>query len=191
MVPQDISLEIVHLWIVEGGIVCDLKVAEWMASSSSLFIGIDESTKSTKRSFLELGGQMCSTDPDLHIWCVTLTVQSKTEQEVVSLSVEKMLELIFDEFQLINEIQHDWGLQESRIYEIMTVTFDLTPANTSWLGVLGKKLKELCKAAWEEDKASGTISDWLGLVTDLPPLLIEKGCEDHLTALISTEFAKR
>jgi len=25
--------------------------------------------------------------------------------------------------------------------------------------------------------------DWLGPVTDLPPLLIEKGCEDHLTAL--------
>jgi len=33
----------------------------------------------------------------------------------------------------------------------MTVTFDLTAANTSWLGGLGKKLKELCKAAWEED----------------------------------------
>jgi len=42
-----------------------------MASSSSLFIGIDESTKST-RSFveLEIGGQLHSTDPDLHIWCV-------------------------------------------------------------------------------------------------------------------------
>jgi len=49
MVPQDISCETVHRLIVEGGIVCDLKVAEWMASSSSLFIGIDESTKSTKR----------------------------------------------------------------------------------------------------------------------------------------------
>ena len=73
----------------------------------------------------------------------------------------------------------------------MTVMFDLTSANTSQLGGLGKKLKELHKAVWEEDKASGTIPDWLGLVTDLPPLLIEKGCEDHLTALISIEFAKR
>jgi len=72
----------------------------------------------------------------------------------------------------------------------MMMKFDLTPANTSWLGGLGKKLKELLKAAWEEDKASGTIPDWLAPVTDLPPLLIEKGCEDHLTALISTEFAK-
>jgi len=34
--------------------------------------------------------------------------------------------------------------------------------------------KELQKAAlWEEDKASGSIPDWLGLVSDLPPLLIE------------------
>jgi len=31
--------------------------------------GIDESTKSTKRSFveIEIGGQLHSTDPDLHI----------------------------------------------------------------------------------------------------------------------------
>jgi len=34
MEPQDISCETVHRLIVEGGIVCDLKVAEWMASSS-------------------------------------------------------------------------------------------------------------------------------------------------------------
>lgn len=75
----------------------------------------------------------------------------------------------------------------------MTVMFDLISANTGWLGGLAKKLKELRKATWEEDKASGSIPDWLGPVTDLdlPPLLIEKGCEDHLTALISTEFAKR
>jgi len=142
----------------------------------------------TKRSFveIEIGGQLRSTDPDLHIWCVPLTVK-----EVVSHSAEKMLELILDEFQQINEIQLDQGIHQSRIYEIMMVTFDLTSANTGWLGGLGKKLKELRKAAWEEDKASGTIPDWLGLVTDLPPMLIEKGCEDHLTALISTEFAKR
>jgi len=105
MAPQDISCETVNQSIVEGGIVCDLKVAEWMASSSSLFIGIDdESTKSTKRSFveIEIGGKLCSTDPDLHIWCVPQTVK-----EVVSHSTEKMLELILDEFQRINEILHD------------------------------------------------------------------------------------
>jgi len=55
----------------------------------------------------------------------------------------------------------------------MMVMFDLTSANTSCLGGLDKKLKELCKAAWEEDKASGTIPDWLVPVTDIPPLLIE------------------
>jgi len=54
-----------------------------------------------------------------------------------------MLELILDEFQRINEIQCDQGLHQSQIYEIMTVLFDLTSANTSWLGGLGKKLKEL------------------------------------------------
>jgi len=69
-----------------------------MASLSSLFIGINESTKSTKRSFveLEIGGQLHSTNPDLHIWCVLLTIK-----EVVSHSAEKMLELILDEFQQI------------------------------------------------------------------------------------------
>jgi len=86
--PQDISHETVHQSIVEGGIVCDLKVVEWMASSSSLFIGIDESTKSTKRSFvgIEIGGQLCSTDPDLHIWSVPLTVK-----EAVEISVQTFL----------------------------------------------------------------------------------------------------
>jgi len=120
-----------------------------MDSSSSLFIRIDESTKSTKRSFvgIEIGGQLRSTDPDLHIWCVPLTVK-----EVVSDSAEKMLELILDEFQQINEIQQDQGLHQSQIYKIMTLMFDLTSANTSQLGGLGKKLKELCKAAWEKDK---------------------------------------
>jgi len=43
----------------------------------------------------------------------------------------------------------------------MMVKFDLTSANTGWLGGLGKKLKELRKAEWEEDKTSGTIPDWL------------------------------
>jgi len=62
---------------------------------------------------------------------------------------------------------------------------------TGWLGGLGKKLKELHKATWEEDKVSRSIPNWLGPVTDLPPLLIEKGCEDNLTVLVSTEFAKR
>jgi len=108
MVPQDISRETVNQSIVEGGIVCDLKLAEWMASSSSLFIGIDESTKSTKRSFVEIGGELHSTDPDLHIWCVPLIVK-----EVVCHSAEKMLELILDEFQRINEIQCDQGLHQS------------------------------------------------------------------------------
>jgi len=37
MVPQDISHETVHQSSVEGGIVCDLKVAEWMASLSTLY----------------------------------------------------------------------------------------------------------------------------------------------------------
>jgi len=85
-----------------------------------------------------------------------------------------MLELILDEFQQINDIQHDQGLHQSQIYAIMMVTFDLTSSNTSQLGGLGKKLKELCKAVWEEDKASGSIPDWLGPVTDLPPRLQSK-----------------
>jgi len=70
-------------------------------------------------------------------------------------------------------MQHDQGLHQ--IYQTMMVTFDLTSSNTSWLGGLGKKLKELHKATWEEDKASGSIPCWLGPVTDIPPLLIEKG----------------
>jgi len=56
-----------------------------------------------------------------------------------------MLELILDEFQQIKEIQRDQGLHQSRIYEIMTVMFDLISANTHWLGGLGKKLKEKLK----------------------------------------------
>jgi len=43
----------------------------------------------------------------------------------------------------------------------------------------------------QEDKASRSISGWLGPVTDIPPLLIEKGYEDHLTVLISTKFTKK
>jgi len=39
------------------------------------------------------------------------------------------------------------------------VTFDLTSAKTGWLGGLGKKLKELQKAVWEEEKACGSIPD--------------------------------
>jgi len=72
----------------------------------------------------------------LHIWCVPLTLK-----EVVAHPTEKMLELILDAFQQINEIQCDQGLHQSQIYEIMTVKFDLTSANTSWLDGLGKKLR--------------------------------------------------
>jgi len=85
-IPHDISCETVHQSIVEGGIVCDLNLAEWMASSSSLFIGIDESTKSTKRSFveIEIGGQLHSTDSDLCIWCVPLTVKEVVSHSTMS-----------------------------------------------------------------------------------------------------------
>jgi len=42
----------------------------------------------------------------------------------------------------------------------------------------------------KSDNRRRLLGHWLGPVTDLPPLLIEKGCEDYLTMLISTEFAK-
>jgi len=47
-----------------------------------------------------LSAQLHSTDPNLHIWCVPLTMK-----EVVSHLAEKMLVLILDEFQKINESQ--------------------------------------------------------------------------------------
>jgi len=93
-------------------------------------------------------------------------------KEVVSHSTEKMLEIILDEFQQINVIQAGQGLHQSllnlrdmtQIYGIMTVMFDLTSANTGLLGGLGKKLKELCKAVWEEDKAMEAFMIGLGLL---------------------------
>jgi hypothetical protein len=172
--------------------VHDLWLAEQMAASSSLFIGIDESSKVTGRSFveIEIGGRLRNEDSSSAPWCSPLAVR-----EMVSHTAEKMIEVIEDEFQRINEIQRERGLHESRIYEVKTIIFDLTSSNTGRLGGLGQKLKELRKAVWEHDKAANTIPDWLkgtsGAAPDLPPLLIEKGCEDHLTALISTEFAKR
>jgi len=59
------------------------------------------------------------------------------------------------------------------------VMFDLTSANTRWLGGLDKKLKELCKAAWEEDKVSGSIPDWL------PQQHLHQYCQLTIVAMVA------
>jgi len=105
-----------------------------------------------------------------------------------------MLEVISDEFERINKIQRARGLHKSRIYEIGSITFDLTSANTGRLGGLGKKLKNLRESKWKSDKEANNIPyrfKETGSVANVPQLLVEKGCEDHLVALISNEFVKR
>jgi len=54
-------------------------------------------------------------------------------------------------------------------------------------------LENLHKEAWDKDKLAGKIPVWLKganqEVSENPPPLVEKGCNDHLAALISGEFA--
>jgi len=50
---------------------------------------------------------------------------------------------------------------------------------------------------WENNKAANKIPSWLRDenqqvdAASVPPLMIEKGCEDHLAVLISNDFAQR
>jgi len=77
----------------------------------------------------------------------------------------------------------------------MSITYDLTSSNTGCLGGLHVKLENLHKEEWDKDKLAGKIPAWLKganqEVSENPPPLVEKDCNDHLAALISCEFAHR
>jgi len=71
-----------------------------------------------------------------------------------------------------------------QIYEIMMVTL-ISHAHLL-AGWSGQEAEGVAKGCMGGGQTSGSIPDWLGQVTDLPPLLLEKGCEDHLTKDVSS-----
>jgi len=161
-----------------------------MALLSQIFLCMDESSKVTGRSFveIEIGGQYLDN-------CETVWFSPLVLQEVVSHTASKMAQIIANELQCINAIQQSRNLHHTRIYKIVVITFDLTSVNTSRLGSLGCKLDEKQTKMWENNKAANKIPSWLRdqnqQVASVPPLMIEKGCEDHSAVLILTEFAQR
>jgi len=188
--PQIVSHESVNRAVVKGDVVHNMWLADQMALLSQIFLCIDESSKVMGQSFveIEIGGQYLDN-------CKTASFSPLVVQEVMSHMASKMAQIIADKLQPINAIQQSRNLHQTRIYKIVVITFDLTSANTSWLGSLGHKLDKKHTKMWENDKAANKIPSWLRdqnqQVASIPPLMIEKGCEDHLAVLISTEFAQR
>jgi len=154
--PQIVSHELVNRAIVKGDVVHYIWLADQMALSSQIFLCIDESSKVMGQSFvkIEISGQYL--DNRKTAWFSLLVVQ-----EVVSHMASKMAQIIADELQHINAIQQSRNLHKTRIYEIIVITFDLTSANTGWLGGLGHKLDKKSTKMWENNKAANKIPSWL------------------------------
>jgi len=151
-----VSRESVNRAVVEGDVVHNMWLADQMASLSQIFLCIDESSKVMGRSFveIEIGGQYL--DNRKTAWFSPLVVR-----EVVSHLASKMAQIIADKLQHINAIQESRNLHQTRIYKIVVITFDLTSANTSRLGGLGRKLDEKHTKMWENNKAANKIPSWL------------------------------
>jgi hypothetical protein len=154
--PQIVSCESVNRAVVEGDVVHNMCLADQMALLSQIFLCIDESSKVMGQSFveIEIGGQYLDNHETA---CFSLLVV----KEVVSHMASQMAQIIADELQYINAIQQSRNLHQTRIYEIVVITFDLMSANTSQLGSLGHKLDEKHTKMWENDKAANKIPSWL------------------------------
>jgi len=154
--PQIVSHKSANRAVVKGDVVHNMWLADQMASLSQIFLCIDESSKVTGQSFveIEIGRQYLDN-------CKTAWFSPLVVQEVVSHTASKMAQIIADELQLINAIQKSRNLHQTRIYKIVVITFDLNSTNTSWLGGLGHKLDKKRTKMSENNKAANKIPSWL------------------------------
>lgn len=85
---------------------------------------------------------------------------------------------------MFNERQRELGVAETKLYQFCSITFDWTSSNTGKYAGLGQLLTVKRKKVWEGEQEKN------GLLSPLKPLLV-KGCDDHLAALIATDFERR
>jgi len=90
--------------------------------------------------------------------------------------VDIMAKLLQD----LNKYQEKLGLNLTKLYHITSLTTDNTSSNTGEKNGVRAVLERARAAEWLRDGQAGT----------MPPLIF-KGCEDHITNLVSTEIEKR
>ncbi len=63
-----------------------------------------------------------------------------------------MLNVIINQFKHLNSLQKEIGVRSSKLYEVQTITFDLTSANTGKFHGLGTILNQYRQQVWLVDK---------------------------------------
>jgi hypothetical protein len=94
------------------------------------------------------------------------------------------LECINEVISYINKLQQEMGVEQTTILDFNQLVFDNTASNTGCTSGLGALFKQKQLKYYEEAKK---------LNPNLPELqpLLEKGCSDHITALVSTRFQSK
>jgi hypothetical protein len=180
-VVQEASHDTVHRISVEAGVCLDYEVCQKLANSDDLFIGIDESSKSNNRSFVEIEfGGRCRTGGN-SLWSYPVALI-----EVMDHRAESMLQMIENALAMFVRKQQDLRLpHKTQLFHFTSITFDLTASNTGIHAGLATLLEKKRKTLWDQAKQRSPRS-----LAAYRPLVV-KGCDDHLCALVSKQFEKR
>ena len=127
---------------IEASICVDFEMAKKLSKSRDIFVGIDETSLRDKRSFIEIefGGIHNSEQ-----WSYVFSLQ-----EVCTHSAKGMLILIKKTFKYIRSLQRLQNAREIHIWQIKSIVFDWTAANTGCRGGLYVLLKNYINEKYEK-----------------------------------------
>ena len=167
---SNVSKDTANRCLVEGAMCLDHEMAKKLSQTRELYVGIDETSKIDRRSFIELefGGIL-----EGKMWGYIFSLT-----EVAQHKAKDLVSLIKSTLSKIRKLQKALDCRETQLWDLEYIVFDWTSVNTGRYNGLFKKLKQKRKREWR--KKTGGIG----------PLkkFSMKGCEDHLVALIAKEW---
>ena len=181
MLQKGVSRATLTRTVVELGLISRHLIAEVLPHMKDICLGIDESSKSNGRSFIEVvidGVIEKRNEKDKGHWLFKEGLHSFTIgfHEVSGKTAQDLMDAITDSFSDINELQKEMRIEENKklsVLDIVSLAADWTSSNTGkkkgLLSLLNKKRKEYDQNAEE--------------VTFV-------GCMDHAVSTIQKNFCK-
>lgn len=171
------SIHTVQKCVIEAHIAIEYHIAELMAHSVNLFIGIDGSGTGMQRNFLEIEfGGWHPSGP----WSTLVTFA-----EFVKGGAAHELSAIESALNRFQNRQLKLGippLQISQLYYFDSIVYDNASTNTGCQNGLGKLLDQRREALWNESELKRLYPHF-----NLPTF-ITKGCSDHVVSLIPVHY---
>lgn len=165
--------------LIEGAVCVDLEMAKRLSTSDELYVGIDETSKSDKRSFIEV--EFGGVDERGKLWGHVFRIL-----EVSQHTANDLLKDVVNTLHYVNMLQRKLEMPQTKLYDLRSIVFDWTSVNTGRKKGLYKLLEHKRKKLWRRAIRNGVTSR-----SRKYEKLVMKGCDDHFVALVAKELEKR